>query len=168
MTKITEIKLLMPGVDMQNVNEKELKKEIVKRFSNEMAISPFEIVKGNYPPLMPDSMEVHKLFAGKTWRSLDDGFFISNGAIQTSLNFMTVKAFFYYLPAMMLFILGDAYTVNDACLLDGILERTCPADELNYHADFYDFLENLPADEYFSIKKFIFLVNSDRKRFHLI
>lgn len=70
------------------------------------------IVLGVYPPNMPDYIAVYNLYKGHKWNSFSDSFFYSHGEIQSSIGFLTPKAFLYYLPAFMLHIISEEWS-ND-------------------------------------------------------
>ncbi|GHD97676.1 hypothetical protein GCM10011445_42710 [Pseudocitrobacter faecalis] len=91
---------------------KYLRELILKVFDSTEYPGDDNIVLGVYPPNMPDYMAVYNLYKGNKWNSLNDGFFYSHGEVQSSIGFLTPKAFLYYLPAFMLHIISEYWDNN--------------------------------------------------------
>lgn len=105
---------------------KSLRKLILMAFDSTEYPGDGNIVLGAYPPKMPDYMAVHNLYKGHKWNSFSDSFFYSNGEVQSSIGFLTPKAFLYYLPAFMLHIISDEWSNNINGLIADVFS------ELNY------------------------------------
>lgn len=78
------------------------------------------LVIGMYPPKMPDYVAVYDLYKGHKWHSFNDDFFYSHGEVQSSIGFLTPKAFVYYLPAFMLYIISDEWSNDINGLIDDL------------------------------------------------
>ncbi|WP_312949610.1 DUF6714 family protein [Superficieibacter sp.] len=91
---------------------KSLRELILTAFDSTEYPGDDNIVLGAYPPNMPDYMAVYNLYNGHKWNSFSDSFFYSHGEVQSSIEFLTPKAFLYYLPAFMLHIISDEWS-ND-------------------------------------------------------
>jgi hypothetical protein len=146
---------------MQIVNNETL----IKRIKNHFPIPPppadENIVNGIFPPVQYDNVEIFNFFHNKKWNELSDEFFRSHGAIQMSLGFLTTEAFFYFLPAVMIFILGPLYDWTSTCLLTGIIDRLTPRGANNNHySEFEKYLNEMPVAQKYIILDFLKLVKS--------
>lgn len=114
-----------------NIEYEDLSNRIYNVFSEDhLYPGDKNIVRDKFPPAMPDPLEVFELYHGKTWQELDDGFFLSHGAIQFSISWLTLQAIYYYLPSFMRHIISPCWGDNDTILLDKLLEVIYP----NYNA----------------------------------
>ena len=95
-----------------SVDSEDLRKQIFIAFKDAVHPGGGNIVLGPFPPQMPDYIAIYNLYKEHQWHSFKSEFFYLNGEIQSSINFLTPKAFFYYLPAFMIYIISDDWT-ND-------------------------------------------------------
>lgn len=148
---------------MQTVNKENLKSIIESSFRRSTREKPVQISSGPYPPIKEDPKEIHELFFNKNWFDLSSDFFLNDGAIQSGIGFMTNEAFLYYLPAMMLFILGEDFNLNSACMIDIVMERLNVLMEMDHHAARNIFGE----DEKNTIELFKQYIEENAERFFL-
>lgn len=113
----------MPNANSHSENSTELILRIKSFFVSNQYPGDQKIVAGIFPPVMPEAIEIFSIYQGKKWESIDDEALMSNGAMQSSIGFLTPDSFFYFLPAFLIHIFGDQYSWSSACLLDDIEER---------------------------------------------
>lgn len=100
-----------------------LRKLILVAFESTEYPGDNNIVLGVCPPNMPDYIAVHNLYKGYKWNAFSDDFFYSHGEVQSSIGFLTQKAFLYYLPAFMLHVISDEWNDDINGLISDILSE---------------------------------------------
>ena len=124
------------------------------------------IVRGVFPPKQHDVVEIFNLYSSKQWTALDELFFLSSGAIQTSLPYLTACAFFYYLPAVIRFTTGPSFDETSAIMIDHLIEieKTILEDnDSDYKKEFL----KLTHEQRITFEDFMRYIKTNPKKFFL-